>query len=464
MPLLHLTLFDGFVAVTLAPFFWINAKILTGERKFHRNESIYIVLASLVSAIALLILVSLRRTFPHFAAYAMPLAVLNMSGSFMIRSLLFLYFWRMKSYSVSKSVVLMFLASMILVVVDHLIGAVWFLFFPAFFTRHALWQLVLYLCFIGAVSVISAYALMIASKRLRSLIAHKRRLQGALVFGSIFGLIAVQVAAVLWRSPGEAGVYLSWIALFLLISALVSIAAFLLYAKIFKQKMIIQQKEHEQKVLQYYTQQIEQQQTAMRKFKHDYQNILLSLRGFIKEKDWDGLEQYYDTKIEPASAVITKDEFTLENLSKIKLPEIKGLLAAKLMMAQNIGMQVHTTFEAHEEIDQIAVDSVTLVRMLGIIMDNAIEELQALGAGALMVACYKAGGGVSFVVQNTCRAEIAPIRALKQVGFSTKGAGRGLGLSNLAEMVAAHSDSMTLQTGVEDGSFIQKLRIGGIVD
>ena len=225
-----------------------------------------------------------------------------------------------------------------------------------------------------------------------------------------------------------------------------------------REKMILRQKEAEQKIQQEYTEHIEAQQTGMRKFKHDYKNILLSVDGFVAEEDWEGLKQYMP-KVKAASSIITKDEFALENLSKIKSPEIKGLLAAKLMLAQNINIDIHTTFEADSEIDHVSADSVALVRMLGIIMDNAIEELQALGGGQLSVACFKAGNAVNFVVKNTCRPDLPSIRQLSQSGFSTKGENRGLGLSNLSELANA-TPNVALQTNVVDGNFIQRLIVG----
>ena len=122
---------------------------------------------------------------------------------------------------------------------------------------------------------------------------------------------------------------------------------------------------------------------------------------------------------------------------------------------------ISTTLEAVDEIDDIPINSVALVRMLGIILDNAIEELTVLGKGQFMIACYKFGGGLTSIVQNTCRPDIQKLYTLKQAGFSTKGEGRGLGLSNLTEIVESHSSNITLQTSIADGNFTQRLRIGG---
>jgi len=217
----------------------------------------------------------------------------------------------------------------------------------------------------------------------------------------------------------------------------------------------IKQKETKYKNLQFYLGEIEQQQATIRKFKHDQQNLFSTLDIYVQDNDWDGLKQFYP-KLRDASDIITKNEFALEGLSKIKVREVKNILIAKLVTAQSF--EFSTKFEMGEEVDNIPVDPVTMVRMLGIILDNAIEELQFLGKGELNIACFRVEGSVNFAVQNTCRVDILPPWQLREPGFSTKGENRGLGLSNLYELIDALPNA-TLMTEVEDGYFTQTLTI-----
>jgi len=218
-----------------------------------------------------------------------------------------------------------------------------------------------------------------------------------------------------------------------------------------------QKNEEERKGLMNHMDDLLRQHTAMRKFKHDQSNIFSSMDIFVAEDDWGGMKDYYNTKIKSAFEVITADNFALESLNKIKVREIKGILIIKLAMAQNLGIDV--SFEADEEISEFPVDSVTLVRILGILLDNAIEELEYLGTGKLMVGCFKVEDSVNFVVQNTCRSDMLPLKKLQERGFSTKGKGRGLGLDNLYDLTNA-DPNVALMTTIEDGQFIQKLMLG----
>ena len=269
-----------------------------------------------------------------------------------------------------------------------------------------------------------------------------------LTFGAVFGLVAY------FNSFELSGWFLLPLGLFLIIYVL----AIFFYEKYILTKRKARQKAEQQKHLQFYTDEIERQYIGIQKFKHDYQNILFSLDCFIHEDDWAGLKQYYMTKIKKASEVVTRDIFSLEGLSKIKVKEIKSILVGKLILAQNMG--IDTAFHADDEIACFYMDSVDLVRMLGILLDNAIEELTEFAHGTLSIGCFKEETGVTIVVQNTCRPDHMPkLHEIWKLGFSTKGNGRGLGLNTLSELAGAHPN-LILETTIAADSFVQKLKIG----
>ncbi|MCL2366142.1 MAG: GHKL domain-containing protein [Oscillospiraceae bacterium] len=219
----------------------------------------------------------------------------------------------------------------------------------------------------------------------------------------------------------------------------------------------LQHREVEHERLLFYVGELERQQLTSRKFRHDYQNLLFTFDIFIQEQDWAGLKHFYETKLRAASENVLKHGIAIEGMNKIKIKEIKGILSAKLIEAANSGVNVK--FEVDGEIEEIAADSIVLVRMLGIIYDNAIEALKQLGGGILLAGCYQVGNGVTFVVQNNCPPETPPIFKLKQAGFSTKGEGRGMGLANLSEL-ADSQPNIVVNTSVAQEVFIQKIRVG----
>jgi len=236
----------------------------------------------------------------------------------------------------------------------------------------------------------------------------------------------------------------------------VLIVALTLVTRFLRIKQALSQAEAERQSLAQYAEELERRQSDLRKFRHDYRNLLISIRAFLEEDDLTGLKRYF-SELEAASGVMASGEaLSLEGLGKLKVREVKGLFVAKLMWARTLGIPV--AFEAEEEIADIPLDAVALVRMLGILLDNAIEALAELGGGRLRTACFKEGADIVFIVQNTFRPDMLKLQELWQTGFTTKGAHRGLGLTNLLELVGAHSN-VTLETEVEGDQFIQTLAI-----
>jgi len=418
--------------------------LLPKDRNFHWKETIHLLVGPLLLHLAITIIS--RYLLAGRPFYRVP-------GDIAALLIYNFYFCKAKSYTLKKAIILMTLSSIVGGASDTLAFAIFVRLFPqALITP--LWSIPYILLGI-LLSIIVTLLFVKVTGPLRKMINRSERLQTISASICVFVILFTQVLAFLMHSAGRENVW--WDSLLFVGFAATVFVSFLFYTRSLKSKLALRQKEVEQENLQYYMSEIERQQTAMRRFKHDYQNILISIDSFLEEDDLDGLKHYYATKIKAVSDVITNSTFALEGLSKIKVKEVKGLLAAKLMLAQNLG--IDTKFEADGEIDHIPIDSVALIRMLGIIMDNAIEELEALGQGALLVACFKVGTSVNFVVQNTCRPDIQPFRELKQPGFSTKGEGRGIGLDNLSEIAGSHAN-VTLLTNIAEGNFVQKLIIG----
>ena len=450
---------DTFFFYYSAAFFLLSAfaiaKIITLDWKFHLKESLFILIAVAFGAVVSV----LSRDYNHF--------FFHMFRNVILFIFLFYYFYRVKLYSLKKAAILMIISSYIVASSAQLLTLVFYNWLPDFHSHFIpsivlgetpiSWPEYLHILLLFLFSIFIAFALVKIFGRFRIILSQSERLQNIFLFSGLLVILTVILQLGYLRYNKIRFDVLDWN--FFPYDLILTVIFILFYAFVVYQnnKHMSQLKEERYWALQEYTQELEQHQTAMRKFKHDYQNILLSLDSFIKEKKWDDLEEYYETKIKAASAVITSNEFELEALSKIKVSEIKSMFIAKLTFAQNIG--IDAKFEAHEEIDSIPVDSVSLVRMLGIILDNAIEALTELGYGTLRVAYFREDTDIIFIVENTCLPDLK-LMELEEKGFSTKGKGRGQGLSNLHE-IASSCPNIIRETGIKGDIFTQKLTING---
>ncbi|WP_455822597.1 sensor histidine kinase [Clostridium butyricum] len=208
--------------------------------------------------------------------------------------------------------------------------------------------------------------------------------------------------------------------------------------------------------MQEYTSNLEKLYTEMREFRHDYINILSSIIGYIENKDICGLEVYFNNKIIPLGKGIETNNFKIGHLKNVKILELKGILSSKLIRAQELGIDVF--IDIMEDITRIDIDIVDLCRIVGILIDNAIESALISTNRSLKVAIVNKNKSTIIAIINSCPENTPPIYKLFEKGFSTKGRNRGLGLSNLKELISNYNNC-SLDTIVEHGEFIQNLEI-----
>ena len=205
-----------------------------------------------------------------------------------------------------------------------------------------------------------------------------------------------------------------------------------------------------------YTNNLENLYMDMRKFRHDYINILSSISGFIEENNMIELEKYFSNTIYPLNKKMQSNNNKLVLLRNIKITEFKGLISSKLIKAQELGLNVD--IDIMEEILSINMDIIDLIRSIGILLDNAIEASISTEEKDIALGIIKKESSIIIVIMNSYDGEINSIAKLFKEGYSTKGKNRGLGLSNLKEMINKNRNVL-LDTSIEDGRFIQVLTI-----
>ena len=218
-------------------------------------------------------------------------------------------------------------------------------------------------------------------------------------------------------------------------------------------------KRREVEALQRYVKDIESQSKEMQKFRHDYMNVLLSMEGYIVKSENQELKDFFSNKIKrTAERLYESGALELQNLKDIEIEEIKSILLVKLQKMISDGIRVE--FEARESIKSIGIDTIVMVRIMGILLDNAIEEARQTQEKMIHVGIIKEGKDVIFYVSNSCKEETIYSPKMRKRNYSTKGKGRGMGLHNLADFATQHNN-LFIETKCENGRFIQIVTIGG---
>ena len=205
-----------------------------------------------------------------------------------------------------------------------------------------------------------------------------------------------------------------------------------------------------------YTLQIESINNEMRKFRHDYVNILTTMSEYIRENDMDGLKTYFNDNIVPMKDNLQMNSIKINGTDNLKVRAIKGLITTKILQAQE--KHIPISIEVPELIDHIEMNTVDLSRIIGIIIDNAIEASEELEDALIRIAFINVETSVMFIVMNKCKEDMPKIHELFQDSFSTKGDNRGLGLTTLKDITDT-TENVLLDTTIENGYFVQKVEI-----
>ena len=205
---------------------------------------------------------------------------------------------------------------------------------------------------------------------------------------------------------------------------------------------------------------LEKNNNEIRKFKHDFNNIILGLDGYINNDDFDKekLKKYFNSTIMNFNNNIELNDIVIAKLNSIKVSSLKSLITNKVLMAQNNNIDVDINIQG--EINDFYTDEMQLSRILGILLDNAIEaSLELTDDKKIDMNIIQIDKTTDIQISNTFNNTGTPISDFNKEGFSTKGTNRGLGLSSAHEI--ANKLNMLLNTEIDGNTFIQILTIEG---
>ena len=373
-------------------------------------------------------------------------------GSFLLLFLLiscviFLYL-KVKLYSI-----LAVLSSAILMFLSNFIG-----FFISIFLRFYISNTILvaisYTIFFSFISIILGYSFKFLFKRLKkSYLAINKTY---LLVISIVLVSSFMILSTYSQIPKSSGTTLKGYAL-IFISILLFFAIVIILISINTlREMRYKQSLEEIETYYEYTLQIESINNEMRKFRHDYVNILTTMSEYIRENDMDGLKTYFNDNIVPMKDNLQMNSIKINGTDNLKVRAIKGLITTKILQAQEKNIPI--SIEVPELIDHIEMNTVDLSRIIGIIIDNAIEASEELEDALIRIAFINVETSVMFIVMNKCKEDMPKIHELFQDSFSTKGDNRGLGLTTLKEITDT-TENVLLDTTIENGYFVQKVEI-----
>ena len=217
----------------------------------------------------------------------------------------------------------------------------------------------------------------------------------------------------------------------------------------------LEQKKFEQKHLQTYTDEIVALYNEIRGFRHDYTGMLVSLRMAIESKDLQEIERVYNEVLVKANQKLRSDKYTYFDLNNIEDSALRSLIAQSIVNAKT--NDVEYTLEVKDIITPLSMELLDLVRVMSVLLNNAVEGAVESYQKQLEVAIIKLDLETLVVIQNSCKKRKVKSEDLFELGFSTKGRHRGLGLNNVKEILGKY-DNVILETEIDNDVFKQVIR------
>lgn len=222
------------------------------------------------------------------------------------------------------------------------------------------------------------------------------------------------------------------------------------------QQQLSEQRELQLRNMSDYSQHIEELYNELRSFRHDYINILRSLKLGIDTHDLPAIEQIYNQVLKDSGQALNQSKYDLGRLSNIHNDALKSVLSAKFLEAQSKGIEIG--LEVPQEIKPQGMELLDFITIVSILADNAMEAAVETSHPVVSFAFLEQEGRQIFIVENTIKEFSIHSDTIFKKGFSTKGENRGLGLSNVQNIIS-HYPNVSLRTISHDHSFRQELEI-----
>lgn len=193
----------------------------------------------------------------------------------------------------------------------------------------------------------------------------------------------------------------------------------------------------------------------VRGFKHDFDNIVTTIGGYINTNDMEGLKKYYVQLEEDCEKV---NNLYILNPTSINNPGIYNLLTSKYHDATEKGIDVKIYFLL--DLNDLHMKIYEFARILGILLDNAIEAAEQSKEKIINISFRKddKNNRNIILIENSYKNKDVDIDTIFNKGFTEKENHSGIGLWEVRKIISKNNN-VNLFTTKSDSLFKQQLEI-----
>lgn len=201
---------------------------------------------------------------------------------------------------------------------------------------------------------------------------------------------------------------------------------------------------YQQELIKTHYTEVENMYRQMRGWRHDYRNHIQTMKVYAAEGDLDAITRYLD--------MLDTDLQTVDTVIKTGNKMTDAILNSKISLAKD--KKINVIADAHVPVE-LTTPELELCAILGNLFDNAIEASLALPEEQRTIRVYMDMKETQLYI---CFTNFTGTKKQKKVNgrfFTTKGAGHGLGLLRIDDIVERHDGYVNRNS--EDGAFTTEI-------
>ena len=222
-----------------------------------------------------------------------------------------------------------------------------------------------------------------------------------------------------------------------------------------EREIALNQKKFEQLYLQNYTDEIVSLYNEIRGFRHDYAGMMVSMQTAIDSKDLQEIDRIYNEVFVKANHKLRSDKYTYFDLNNLEDSALRSVIAQSIANARVHNIEY--TLEVKDIISPLSMELLDLVRVMSILLNNAVEGALESYRKQMEVAVIKLESEILIIIQNSRKNRSIKPEEIFNIGYSTKGINRGIGLNNVKEILEKYDD-VILETEIDNERFKQIIR------
>ena len=193
----------------------------------------------------------------------------------------------------------------------------------------------------------------------------------------------------------------------------------------------------------------------VRSFKHDFDNIVTTIGGYVKTNDMEGLKKYYVELEDDCQRV---NNLYILNPDIVNNDGIYNLLTKKYYEADSKNIKVNITFLL--DLSTLRMKIYEFARILGILLDNAIEAAEECDEKIINIIFRndEKNSRQLIIIENTYSNKDVDTDKIFEKGVTEKEKHTGLGLWEIRKILSKNNN-VNLFTSKDEKLFKQQLEI-----